>query len=629
MTYCESEDRVFTTFTKGVRWSPDGTCLLTADDSDELKLFEFPSAETTAWTPVLTSSEGETVYDYAWYPRMNSAEPASCCFVSSSRDHPLHLWDAFTGNLRASYRAFDHLDEIVAAFSVAFSLSGQYLLGGYNRAIRVFDVTEPGRPVATIATSATRKAREGQRGMISAMASSPADADLIAAGSYRGSVFLYDLRAGRAVSTVTGGGTVGGVTQLQFSGDGRFLFSGSRRGVSKEQSHVVCWDPRMANAVMAEYPRECSTHQRVGFDIDPTGRYLATGSGNVEDPCATVYDLGTGLVAATIPAPRGGPVNGVAFHPLGYDFVALSTGTRMVLAPVASGNDSEEEGAVAPPSAPPSKGKHEGKGAGLGGARKRARPPEAAVGGTGAGADGCSGQSPLGLFVMRHSLLRQAGELGASGASGADGVEGVEGAAPGATDAGTTDGVLARAVDVGVDGAEGPVEALGSSSSLAAVDTAARVDAAAGIAATGEAVHRDAVALSVTALSVASLRVELQRRGLSRTGRKVELAGRLTEAIAAEATAGEATEGERAAPELAEEASREALGEASGEEDTAMATTVTLPGGRQVSFSVRAADGIVRLGFSDGGDGGALEFTPEQWRVISQVVPLLARHAGK
>ena len=28
-------------------------------------------------------------------------EAASCCFLSASRDHPLHLWDAYTGALRA------------------------------------------------------------------------------------------------------------------------------------------------------------------------------------------------------------------------------------------------------------------------------------------------------------------------------------------------------------------------------------------------------------------------------------------------------------------------------------------------------------------------------------------------
>jgi hypothetical protein len=34
---------------------------------------------------VLYIDEGETVYDYAWYPGMLAAEPASCVFASTAR----------------------------------------------------------------------------------------------------------------------------------------------------------------------------------------------------------------------------------------------------------------------------------------------------------------------------------------------------------------------------------------------------------------------------------------------------------------------------------------------------------------------------------------------------------------
>ena len=32
-----------------------------------------------------------------------------CRFLSSSRDHPIHLWDAVTGDVKCSYRAFDQM----------------------------------------------------------------------------------------------------------------------------------------------------------------------------------------------------------------------------------------------------------------------------------------------------------------------------------------------------------------------------------------------------------------------------------------------------------------------------------------------------------------------------------------
>ncbi len=51
--FCCSSEKVFTTFTKDVRWSPDGSCILTADDGNSLRLFEVPGEPTNSWIPVL------------------------------------------------------------------------------------------------------------------------------------------------------------------------------------------------------------------------------------------------------------------------------------------------------------------------------------------------------------------------------------------------------------------------------------------------------------------------------------------------------------------------------------------------------------------------------------------------
>ena len=66
--------------------------------------------------------------------------------------------------------------------------------------------------------------------MISALAGSPVDAPVFAAGSYRGTLYLYDTRERRGASEVGSG--VGGVTSLKFSVDGNYIFSGSRRGLT-------------------------------------------------------------------------------------------------------------------------------------------------------------------------------------------------------------------------------------------------------------------------------------------------------------------------------------------------------------------------------------------------------------
>lgn len=51
---------------------------------------------------ILQAKEGGAVYDYAWYPFMNSQVPESCIFVSTSRDQPVHMWDAYTGDVRTN-----------------------------------------------------------------------------------------------------------------------------------------------------------------------------------------------------------------------------------------------------------------------------------------------------------------------------------------------------------------------------------------------------------------------------------------------------------------------------------------------------------------------------------------------
>ena len=64
----------------------------------------------------------------------------------------MQLWDACTGGKRATYRAYDPMDEIEAAYSLAFSLDGTQLLAGYNNHIRIFDTSCPGRESTAIVT---------------------------------------------------------------------------------------------------------------------------------------------------------------------------------------------------------------------------------------------------------------------------------------------------------------------------------------------------------------------------------------------------------------------------------------------------------------------------------------------
>ena len=154
----------------------------------------------------LTINEGDTIYDYCWYPQMIStglflfdslqvvfmpssqfifsmvldsllflpndtcsipfygirmdvvfsamfADPTTSCLLSTSKDHPIHLWDAFSGwisppfsdcsslslrswrnlgRLRCSYLPFNRSDELESAVSVSFDPTGAKIFSGFK-----------------------------------------------------------------------------------------------------------------------------------------------------------------------------------------------------------------------------------------------------------------------------------------------------------------------------------------------------------------------------------------------------------------------------------------------------------------------------------------------------------------
>ena len=97
---------------RGCTWAPDGLCILSNSHDNILRLFNLPRGLLTGqfnniepeMESVLQIPEGEAIYDYAWWPLMNSMDPPTCCFVSTAKSQPIHLFDAFNGKLRATYR---------------------------------------------------------------------------------------------------------------------------------------------------------------------------------------------------------------------------------------------------------------------------------------------------------------------------------------------------------------------------------------------------------------------------------------------------------------------------------------------------------------------------------------------
>jgi WD40 repeat protein len=196
-------------FVQGCSFSPDGLCVLTSTANDgQIRLYNTPlqhQMPEDGWKSVLNISGGECVRSYAWYPLMNSYEPTTCAFVAASRGRPIHLLDAYTGNIRASYCPHNALDEMESPNVVEFTPDGNRIFAaGFqsDRTIQVFDTAMPGRePSAKLRLGKTRRSSDGQKGLISAIAfpsstDDSANPHLFAVGTYSpGSIYIYDDRA--------------------------------------------------------------------------------------------------------------------------------------------------------------------------------------------------------------------------------------------------------------------------------------------------------------------------------------------------------------------------------------------------------------------------------------------------
>ncbi|XP_070051727.1 uncharacterized protein [Nicotiana tomentosiformis] len=294
-------------FLKGVKWPYDESGWL-ADTSSS-------AADTDSYAASLVMSEGESVYDYCWYPYMSSSSPETCVFASTARDHPIHLWDATTGQLRCTYRAYDAMDEITAAFSVAFNPAGNKIFAGYNKSIRIFDVHRPGRDFTQHSTLQGNK--EGQSGIISSIAFCPSHSGLLATGSYSQTTAIH--REDNMELLYVLHGQEGGVTHVQFSKDGNYLYSGGRK-----DPYILCWDIRKTVEIVYKLYRSSeTTNQRIYFDIEPQGQHLGSGG---QDGSVHIYNLQTGQWVSSFRA-ASDTVNGFSFHPF-LPMAASSSGHR-------------------------------------------------------------------------------------------------------------------------------------------------------------------------------------------------------------------------------------------------------------------------------------------------------------
>ena len=319
-------------FIKSVVWSPDGNCLLSSTEDSGMLVHQldgalldecrYYSAGRTIQTDgessnVASSSNGmhlrlslnggSPVYACQWYPCMNSQNPETCCFISTCKDRPVQLWSALAGQVRCSYVARNHMDELETSTIVGFNLQGNRIYAGSKSAIRVFDVDTPGSSCS----------ERRHKGMVSALAFNPDYSGAYAAGTYAKSITIYveDVE----LPALELSALDFDVTCLKWSSDGVNLWAGGRN-----HDDIVCWDLRHTRAEVGRIKRKLSSSQKMAFDLDPWSSHVVTGS---QDGKILFYDATTFALAASHSPAATDCTNGVSMHPFA-SLLAVSSGQR-------------------------------------------------------------------------------------------------------------------------------------------------------------------------------------------------------------------------------------------------------------------------------------------------------------
>ncbi|KIK65663.1 hypothetical protein GYMLUDRAFT_159385 [Collybiopsis luxurians FD-317 M1] len=349
-------------FARITKWCPDGSTFLSQCENRSFRLGTLRCSQLGGFysNPISFRqfAQPASIVDFAWYPTATLQDAATFCFVASVRECPVKLLDASDGRLRASYPIVDHRERVIAPQSLAFNLSAQKLYCGFEDAIEVFDVASPGAGIR-LPTTPTKKSKDGLKGIISALAFCPSyESDVFAAGSLnanRTNIALFSESQGEFPLMFCGGGTSGGVMQLQFNPmQPHLLYASYRR-----DTRLFCWDirtnvdqPFKVFSPIQSSISSITSNQKHRFDLDIGGKWLAVGrqDGNVymydvDETDGAVAGEGQELPESTIVPPslvfpaHDDSIGSVAFHPSSSSLLSTS-GSRWFDA--VSDSDSED-----------------------------------------------------------------------------------------------------------------------------------------------------------------------------------------------------------------------------------------------------------------------------------------------
>ena len=294
--------------TKSVSATATATEIATGSGAGTVFSKAAAAASSAALAPCHRQAMGGSLIDCKWYPFMNAADPTTCCYVTTARDSPIHIWNlpptstsgsssdsgsssvSSNGGSRCSYRCYNQYDEIETCQTVAFNNSGDRIYAGLRDRMQVFDVARPGRDSTTV--SLVRYKRDplaAFRGLISCTEFAPAASGMhsvYACGTFTNHVAVFQEGRESSPALVLRDVPVGrGITCMRWSPDGNHLWVGGRCC-----EDIVCYDLRSTRGELGRVRRQLSSNQRMTFDLDPWGGTLAAGSQTGE---VLLYDAKT------------------------------------------------------------------------------------------------------------------------------------------------------------------------------------------------------------------------------------------------------------------------------------------------------------------------------------------------
>jgi telomerase Cajal body protein 1 len=248
---------------------------------------------------------------------MNSQDTGTCCFLISTKDHPVRLIDSCTGKLRATYSTKDAADETKAPLCARFSLDGLKVYCGFENSIQIFDTGMPGTDCDLVKLTPTRKSRDGIKGLITDVSFNPDQSGMYAVSSYSGQIGILDERSNGILLALNDPNRAG-VTQCRFGYDGNMLYSTARAAEG-----IHCWDIRNTAEILHTFPRVSRTNQRMRFALSYS--QLVTGD---QDGRISVYDLASTQLVSQFGG-DGMCVGEVSFNPADCSEIAACEGERV------------------------------------------------------------------------------------------------------------------------------------------------------------------------------------------------------------------------------------------------------------------------------------------------------------